>query len=347
VTTGTGLDAQFGYKLETTYGTPVTVDKFQEFNGEGPIAWVPTFLEPSGLRSGTKHKRATRVVQSRQEVSGSVELEFATRNMGTLVKLMLGSSVSSPTLISGTAYKQVHTPGDLAGKSATFQIGRPEAASPYTVRPHTYAGVKVVGWEFSVSDGEFAMLNLDVNGRSEATATALATASYTTGASVFNFSQASNFKLGGTPTTAAGETTIASGVAVPGVVTGITVAGNNAMATERFGLGNSGLKNEPLENAIPTITGTMSAEYDRTTFYDVFKANTTTAIQLDLVGSQIAATGSFDTLSFIIPAAKFKNVTPTVSGPDIVQADVEWEAYSNEVDPVIQIKLISADSAAL
>lgn len=342
--TGTGLDAQFGFKLESTYGTAVTVDKFQEFNSES-LAWEPTWLEPAGLRVGTKFKRVSRLVQSRQTVSGSVELEHSTRLMGALWKLALGSTVTSPVLISGTAFKQVHVPGDYIGKSATIQMGRPEPGG--TVRPHTYAGCKIPKWEFSVSDGEYATLSFDVEGRSETTATALATASYVSGASVFNFSQVTTFKLGGTPTTAAGETTMASGVTVPAVVKGVTFSGETPMATERYGLGNAGLKNEPLENDIPTVTGTLSAEWDKATFYDLFKANTTTAIELMFVGSQIAATGQFDTLSFIIPAAKFKKVAPTVDGPDVIQADVDFEAYSNEVDPAIQVKLISADSAAL
>lgn len=344
--TGTGLDAQLGYKIETTYGTAVTVDKFQEFNSES-LTWEPTFLEPSGLRAGTKFKRASRVVQSRQTVSGSIELEHATRNMGTLWKMALGSAVASPTLISGTAYSQIHTPGDFAGKSMTIQVGRPEPTSPYTVRPHTYAGCKVAGWEFSCSDGEYATLSLDIEGRSEATATALATASYTAGSSVFNFSQVSFFKLGGTATTAAGETTVASGTTVPAVVTGITISGESPMATERYGLGNAGLKSEPLENDIPTVTGTLSAEWDRTTFYDTFKNNTTTAMEIRFVGSQIAATGQFETLSFILPAVKFKAVAPNVGGPDIITTDVDFEAYSDETNPVIQVKLISADSTAL
>jgi hypothetical protein len=342
--TGTGLDAQLGFKLESTYGTAVTVDKFQEFNSES-LAWEPTWLEPSGLRVGTKFKRASRLVQSRQTVSGSIELEHATRNMGALWKLALGSTITTPTVISGTAYKQCHVPGDYLGKSMTIQVGRPEPSG--TVRAHTYAGCKCSGWEFSVSDGEYATLSLDIEGRSEATATALATASYVAGQTVFNFSQATVFKLGGTPTTASGETTIAGGVTVPTVVTGFTCSGETPMATERYGLGNAGLKNEPLENDIPTVTGTLSAEWDRTTFYDVFKANTTTALQLDLVGAQIAATGSFETVSFIFPAVKFKNVAPSVDGPDLISADVDFEAYSNEVDPAIQVKLISADSTAI
>ncbi len=341
--TGTGLDAQLGFKLESTYGTAVTVDRFAEFNSES-LSWEPTWLEPSGLRAGTKFKRASRLVQSRQTVSGSIELEHATRNMGALWKLALGSTVTTPTVVLGSAYKQVHVPGDYIGKSATFQVGRPEPSG--TVRAHTYAGCKVAGWEFSCSDGEYATLSLDIEGRSEATATALATASYVAGMEVFNFSQVTVFKLGGTASTAAGETTIASGVTVPTVVTGITLSGETPMATERYGLGNAGLKNEPLENDTPTVTGTLSAEWDRTTFYDLFKANTTTALELKFEGSVISGTDK-NTLSFILPAVKFKMVAPNVDGPDVIQADVDFEAYSDETNPAIQVKLISADSTAL
>jgi len=283
-------------------------------------------------------------VQSRQTVSGSIELEHATRNMGTLWKLALGSSVTTPTLVLGSAYKQVHTPGDFVGKSATIQVGRPEPGG--TVRAHTYAGCKVAGWEFSVSDGEYAMLSLDVEGRSESTATALAAASYTAGASVFNFSQVTTFKLGGTASTTAGETSVASGTTVAAIVNGFTLSGETPLATERFGLGNSGLKSEPLENDIPTVTGSLEAEFDRATFYDVFKANTTTAIEVKFEGDIISGTDK-NTLHFIVPAAKFKAVNPNVDGPDIVRATVEFEAYSDETNPVVQVTLISADSSAL
>jgi len=341
--TGTGLDASLGYRLETTYGTAVTVDKWQEFNSES-LTWEPTWLEPSGLRVGTKFKRASRLVQSRQTVSGSIELEHATRNMGTLWKLALGSSITTPTLVLGSAYKQVHTPGDFVGKSATIQVGRPEPGG--TVRAHTYAGCKVSGWEFSVSDGEYATLSLDIEGRSESTTTALATPTYTAGASVFNFQQVTTFRLGGTATTSAGETSVAGGTTVAAVVTGFTLSGGTPLATERFGLGNSGLKSEPLENDIPTVTGTLAAEFDQATFYDVFKNNTTTAIEVKLEGNIISGT-DLNTLHFIIPAAKFKAVAPNVDGPDIVQAEVEFEAYSDETNPVLQVTLISADSTAL
>jgi hypothetical protein len=117
--TGSGLDAQVGYKLETTVGTPVTVDKFLEFNSEG-FSFDPGFIEPEGLRSGVKFKRGSRLVQSRKMVSGAIDMNYATRLMGGLWKAALGSSVTTPRRHRvGQSWSQVHQTGDLLGKSLT------------------------------------------------------------------------------------------------------------------------------------------------------------------------------------------------------------------------------------
>ena len=275
--TGTGLDSQLGVAAESTWGTPVTVTRFMEFQSES-LRFEPTFLEPTGLRPGIKHKRVDRVIISRKTVTGDIVLQHATKNMGLLWKHALASSAVPTQIAATTAYKQIHTPGDFRGLGLTVQVGRPEPSTG-TVRPHTYAGVKFSGWEFSISDGEIPTLTLSCEGRSESTATALATASYTAANSVFAFPQAV-LKLGGTPTTASGETTIAGGTAATTVITEMTVSGGSPMATERYGLGNAGLKAEPLENDTPTITGSLSAEFSKTELYDVFQANTTTAVEL-------------------------------------------------------------------
>lgn len=330
------------FKAEATVGTAVTVDHAVEFDNES-FDFNPTWIEPTGLRVGTKYKRASRLVQSRFTVAGGFQIQHPTKNVGTLWKQCLGSTITVPTLISGTAYKQVHQPGDFIGKSLTLQVGRPEPSTG-TVRPFTYNGFKVTDWEFSVGDNEVATLTLNGDAWNETTATALATATYTAGASVFNFSQSTIFTLGGTPSTASGEVSIASGVAVTTVVKKFTIKGASPLATERYGLGNAGVKKEQLENDTPTITGTFDAEFDKATFYDVFKANTTTSLQLSLVGAQIAATGSFDTLAFTIAALKFKDAKPNVTGPDIVQASVDFEVYSDEINSPYQVKLISTDA---
>lgn len=344
MTTATGLDAQVGVALETTVGTAVTVTKFVEFNSEG-FEFDPSFIEPEGLRAGVKYKRGSRLVQSRKQVTGSLELNHATRNMGTLWKAALGSSVTTPTT-SGSGFVQSHQTGDLLGKSLTVQVGRPEPISPYTTRAHTYAGCKVTGWEFSVSDNEVAKLSLDFDGFDESTATALATASYPTGVEEFNFSQCTAFTLGGT---VSGTTTlsVAGGTAVTSVVTSLSFKGDNALATERYGLGNAGLKKEQLENGIPTITGTLEAEYNQSEFYTPFKANTSTTLKVLFEGSTIGAGPEKNTLEFIAPMIKIKKVTPKVDGPDIVKASVEFEVYADGTNNPFQVRLLSADSTAI
>lgn len=341
--TGSGLDAQVVVGLETTWATPVTPAKAIEFDTES-LTWVPGWIEPTGLRVGTKFKRASRLVRSTEDVTGGLDLQFATRTMGTLIKAALGSTVTTPTLVLGTAYKQVHNPGDFIGKSLTIQVGRPEPVSPYTTRAHTYEGCKVVGWEWSVADGETAKLSLDLDGQTELTATALVTPTYVS-AEIFNFSQVNTFKFGGT-VSGVTELSVSGGVAVATIIRSISFKGETPMATDRRGLGNQGQKSEQLENDTPTITFTLEAEFSRAELYDVMKANTTTAIEVKLEGSTISGTDK-NTVHIIASAAKFKTAAPNVDGPDVVSMTVEGECYSDEVNSPFMFKLISADSTAL
>lgn len=342
---GSGLDAQLGFKGETTVGTEVTVDKFVEFLDED-LTWEPTWLDSAGLKAGQRYKRVSRVVQSRKTVSGGFNLECADKGMGTLWKHAIGSSVTTPTNIATTAYKQIHTPVTKLALGLTIQVGRPEVTSGL-VRAHTYYGCKIPTWEFTSSDGEIAKVRFDVDGWNENTATALATASYTANTSVFNFSEATNFKIGGTASTAGGEITIASGVAVGTMINEITIRGETPMATERFGHGNAGVKKEQVENDIPTVTGTLGGEYfSRTEFYDLLKGNTTTALQLDFSHGDAGSSNPF-LMSWIFPAIKIKTGGPTVGGPDIVEQSIDFEVYHDGTNAPFQLKLVSTDSAAL
>ena len=96
-----------------------------------------------------------------------------------------------------------------------------------------------------------------------------------------------------------------------------------------------------------TITGTLDAEYKQDEFYTPFVANTATSLLLRFEGSAITGSGENNTLEILIPEVRFKKVTPQVSGPDIVQASVEFEVYSDETNNPLQVYIISEDSAAL
>lgn len=339
---GAGLDAQLGVGIESTWGTQVVPSKFFEFLSES-LSMTPTYLDSAGIRAGQRYKRVSRTIISRKTVAGDVQFEVGTKSMGLLWKHALGSPISAPTILVSPAYEAVFLPGDFRGLGLSIQIGRPEPASA-VVKPFTYAGCKVQEWEFSVSDGDIPSLQLTLDGRSEDTAAALTAASYPAGVGVFSFANA-QLKLGGTAATAAGKTTITGGVQATTIITSMTVHGTSPMAAERFGLGNAGLKGQQIENDIPTITGSFAAEFNKAELYDAFASNATTPVQMLLTGAVIGASGSSETLEITMPAVKFTSASPQVGGPDLVQMTTEFEAYSDDVNPVIQVRTISTDVA--
>jgi len=357
---GSGLSSQLMVKQETTVGTQVTPTLAYEYDSEG-LDFDPGWQEAQGLRAGQGYVSVGRVQQTAFGVSGDITLKVADRGfttgggMGVWWKNALGSTVTAGTVIGATtAYKQIHTPGSKTGLGLSAQVGRPQTDA--TVRPYTWRGVKISQWELTCQDQGLAQLKLSVDAWQEDTATALATASYPTGAEVFAFQHATNFKIGGTPSTAAGETTITGGSTVTTVATGITITGSTPLADGRRGLGNAGVKKEQIENDIPTITGSLAGEFTtRTEFYDVFKSGATTALQLDFskfsangndAGGTAAGPNPF-LMSFIFPAVKIKAASVHVDGPDILGQDISFQAYSNNVDPVIQVKLVEIANGAI
>ena len=358
-----GLSGQIGVKAQGSYATPVTVDHFYEFLSEG-FQFIPGFLDGQGLKAGQAYNRSSRTVQSRFDVNGDLTMEHTSGeaanavadSMGFWWKWALGSTLVTPTVVVGTAYQQIHTNGSKAGQFITLQVGRPQI-SGVTVQPFTYTGTKCTDWEFSCNDNQIAQLKLTFDGQTELTSTALAAASYPTPNGLFSFANASVMTLGGTATTTAGLTSIAGGSALGSRVNGITLTGSTPMKADRYGLGNAGLKAEPIENAIPTITGTLSTEFfSRTELYDVFKASGTNPLQIDFTkfdsagndANGAAAGANPYRLSILLPAVKFKTASANVTSPDVIPQSVGFQAYDDGTsNPVIQIRLVSKESSAI
>lgn len=346
---GSGLSGQFGFKAEAIVGTQVTVDHFVEVLSE-TIQWNPTWLESAGLRAGQGYKRVRRTLVSRVSVNGDGSFECADKGMALLWRHALGGG-SGPTVIGATtAFNTYHVPGSKTALGLTIQVGRPETSS--TVRPFTYRGCKIISWTFSLSDNAFATLAITIDGWQEDTATALATATFTP-AGVFTFADCGpltggTFTLGGTASTTAGVTTVASGVAVATLVRGITITGQTPVRGEGYGLGNNGVKSNQIENAIPTVTVSLDAEFtSRTEIYDLFKTNPAlgTPLQIDLAHGDAGGSNPFR-LGFIIPALKIKDANVNLGGPDILGQTINAEGYDDETgtNPVIQVRQVSTDT---
>lgn len=350
---GSGLSGQLGIKAETTWGTPVTVDKFYEFNSAS-LSWEPTWVEGQGLRAGATYKRDTRTQQTRFGVTGDVAMEYVTKGgMGLLWKHALGSGITAPAAIAlTTAFSQSHFPLSKQGFGLTIQVGKPQPDG--TVKPHTFEGCKITSWEFSVSDGDKASITFTFDGQDELTATALAAATYPTGLETFTFKDANSFTLGGTVAITGNAFTWTGGTAPSAIVRSFTIRGETPMSTERYGLGNSGAKSEQIENDIPTITGTLEAEYIASDYYTIFKAGTSQSMKLRMQRGDAGGANPFE-LSFTMPKVKFKNVPTSVDGPDIVTSSVEFEAYHDDsisgftgvnvgASTALEVKVVSSDT---
>ena len=346
--TGSGLDSQFGTKTETTVGTQVVpVTQFFPHNSAG-LTFDPSYIEGTGLQAGQRFKDISQVGIARKSATGKIEIPIMMKGFGWWMKHIMGSTttvnpLSNPTLISGTAYKQVHWTGGLRGLSFTTQVGKPEPGTG-TVKALTYRGCKVLDWDLTIADNSISTLAMTIDGWDEDGAQALSTASYPTGNLAWNFGHVNVFNVGGTPSTATNVISIASGVAVPSVVTKLTLSGKASMANERYGLGNAGVKKEQLENDFFAITGAFEGEYDSTTWDSPFRLGTTVALQITSTGPAIGASNYL--MDIIIPAAKITKAPAEISGPDLVTVSGEFTVYSDGVNNPLQIVLQSTDSTA-
>lgn len=340
---GSGLSAQFMFGQETTWATAVTPDHATPFDTES-LAYQKTVLQGAGLRAGDAGLYGARRKVSKKGAGGSVSMDMTARGLGMLLRHGLGSSTTTPTLISGAAYKQVHAIGSNQGLGLTMQVGRPQTDG--TVKAFTYNGCKISALELAVTDGELCKLSVDVVAQNEATATALATASYvTTNQETFSFAMASTFTLGGTVTTASGEASVASGVNVATLVKSFNLRVERSMNVDRYGLGNAGLRGEPVENDFYNVTGNLGGEFtSRTELYDLFAGDTGTALHLSLVGSAITGGGGNNTLDIVLPLIYFNTGAVNADGPDVIGQSLDFTALKDGTNTQAQVKLISADA---
>ena len=311
-----GLAASAGLKSESTYGTGVTVDTFVPLVSESIECEIDR-LESAGIVAGQLIGQSTQWAAGNVTVSGDLQLELYQQNAGVLLHHMLGFATSTGSA-PGT---HTITPGSLAGKSFTLQLGRPDTAG--TVNPFTYTGCKITSWEMAASVGEIVTLGLSVVAQQEGTATALAAASYNADLAPFVFTHASvNFF--GTAFSARQ----------------FTLSGDNGLNVDRRFLGGGTIE-EPLDSALRAYTGNLQGDFTGlvTSHYDRFKSGAE--------GSLIATitTGASEKLT-ITTNIRLDGSTPNIEGPDVLAHEIPFKcvATSSVASTALSILLTNGQS---
>lgn len=307
-----GLASQLGIVDETTYGTPVTVTRFYDMVQENVNLDVAR-IEAKGLRAAARTIKSAQWVAGKKSIAGPVDLEVWNKGYGLWLKHCFGAVTSSQPDVGGnpTVWDHTFTPGDLAGKSLTMQIGRPDQTG--TVRAFTYKGVKVQKWELGVSIDKLAELKLTTLGQDEDTTIALAAATAPTGLAPFVFTQ-------GTLQLAAAAVDVHD----------FKLTADNFL-NDRFKLGTA-LRKEPLEAARRDYIGEITAYFADLTAYNRFVNGSEAALVLDFVGALISGTFNFELK--ITANVRFDGDTPNVTGP-------------GEVMQPLKIKCTDAGSGAI
>src|SRR6266540_2538619 len=177
------------------------------------------------------------------------------------------------------------------------------------------------------------------------TATALASASFLSALEVFHWGELT-VKIGGTPSTSAGRTTVAGNATLNGL-RGVTLRMANGLRTDRRFAGGGGIKSEQLENAFREATGELDCEFfDRTQLNDVYDTDASTALVFQWVGVTSDA-GNFPTVRVTYPRAKLDTGTAETNGPDVLDDRVTFTAYEDDAGthPLVQYEYESLDSA--
>jgi hypothetical protein len=340
----TMLDHQLGLKKETTYNTPVVVDRFFEWLPGDGIDWDPDVVQGEGLRVGSQVARAGRRVALVGQGSGSLKWELASKGMGTVLEGCWGTATS--TLVSGTTYQQVFTPV-VSGTylpSYTAQEGITKPGG--TQDAYTYGGVTIGSFEVEMPATGIGTLAVEVDARSLATGTALASATYPATPTLY----ASALPTAGAMTIA-GTLTVPTTTALGSIAGGTNVAVkswklavNNNIDDERDVIGG---RNQPTVG-LREIKLTTTVEYDATTgtvFRDAQIGQSSTPILLTSNTAEALSTGTA-TLQLALPACFIDSgAIPMPGDGKTVTTDIEWSVLDNLTQVPAYMLLRTADTA--
>lgn len=325
------IETQLGTADETTYGTAVTVSRFQPFISES--IQPETFrTRTPGLRNGKRVARTDEMVPGVLGYTGSLELPIESKGFGIWLARSLGAVASSgPT---GGAYQYVGTiDPDNCLPSFTTQVNRPFAPCNATDQAFTWEGCQVASWELSVSVDEVVKFSAEIVAEDGTTGTSLAAATYPSSVQPLAWSKAA-LTIGGT--------------SVP--ITQFSLKCNNNLKTDRHYLQNSPRRAKAARDDFPEITVEFEADFDSLTQYNRFVAETAAGTQAAVVFTATAATaittGVYPGVSISLPAVDFTEVGVSVGGPEMLMQSITGMVLDNGTDEPISVTYTTSDSTA-
>lgn len=297
-----GLYSSLGFSRESTWGTYVAPTKFQRVDSF-QITRAQERPQGEGITSGVPGRYANHYVETTQTASGSFPFVVTNKNLGLLLESLCGGT-STSAVDSGSAYIQTHTAG-MTFKPLTIQAGVPYRDG--TVRCKTALGAKISSMEFSADANSLLTATVNFDAKKYDESQTLATPSYSTDKPFTG--KMADLKLG-----ASGSEASLAGV------TAMNMTWTNAMDTENYTFGSSGLKSEQIMNGYTEVTGSITADWTSAVaaaLHDRAVANTSCSLVWAFTGAQIATT-YYERVIFTLPCVYFTTDTQSAGGPGVL-----------------------------
>lgn len=328
---GSGLGSQVGFSTESTWGTRVVPAKFARGTAYAANR-AQNRVQGEGIQAGVIGNIGAHYVETTEAGEGSVSLDIQTNGMGPLLQALTGGTSTITQQAATAAWLQTHTLGDPL-KSLTVQVGTPYRTG--TVFVQELQGAKVTSAEFSCSADSILTGSFNFDAKKYDSSQTLATATYVS-AKPFHGKQMA-VKAG----------TFGAEAALSGVRSA-SVSWNNAIDTEDYTAGSTGLKAEQVRNGVATITGSLSVDWlttTKTALEDLRVANTSTSLVLKWTGALIAST-YYEDIEICLPGVFFTGDAPSISGADVVTVDYGFE-WKYDGTNLPYIKYMSTDATSI
>ena len=116
---------------------------------------------------------------------------------------------------------------------------------------------------------------------------------------------------------------------------------------DRYFLGGSGFRSEPVDNGLRSIAVSFEVEWlSAEAYYNAYAADTPTAVEISFIGPGIGSGSDFSTLQLLVPEMFLDGKpTPNVEGPQVVTQKIELAGLDDATNNVIQATYWTLDAA--
>ena len=327
---GSGLGSSAGFSPETSWGTYVAPTRFVRARSSSAQK-TATRQQGEGIQAGSFGSPLSQYVETVTSGSGQLSLDIQSKGMGVLFQTLMGTSITPVQQGTSTAYLQTHVLADPYGKSMSVQVGLPQRGG--TITPATLVGAKVTQAALTCAVDGLLQGTFDLDAKSYENTTSLASVSYGTGVNVFHGAQMS-VKLG----------TYGSEAAVSGVKSvNVTIA--RPHDSSAYYAGATGVKAEPVLNAVTAITGSITVDFINTTdFHARVRDNTSTSLVLTWVGPLIAST-YYETFTVTVPTVVWPSPESfNAADRNVLSHSFNFEARYDGTNAMCTVAITSAET---